>query len=109
MFKKIRNKVNSAVAAVRATVACKKAEGYVDSGVDGMDLTGFDKAFNYYNVIDCPKDKQVTVEGSIKDIDVISITSGVTFSTVEEADQQTRDAKNTILLGSTAPKEESAE
>ena len=33
MFKKIRNKVNSAVAAVRATVACKKAEGYVDSGV----------------------------------------------------------------------------
>lgn len=28
MFKKIRNKVNSAVAAVRATVACKKAEGY---------------------------------------------------------------------------------
>ena len=25
MFKKIRNKVNSAVAAVRATVACKKA------------------------------------------------------------------------------------
>ena len=33
MFKKTRNKVNSAVAAVRATVACKKAEGYVDSGV----------------------------------------------------------------------------
>ena len=33
MFKKIRNKVNSAVAAVKATVACKKAEGYVDSGV----------------------------------------------------------------------------
>lgn len=33
MFKKIRNKVNSAVAAVRATIAAKKAEGYVDSGV----------------------------------------------------------------------------
>lgn len=33
MFKKIRNKVNSAICAVRATVACKKAEGYVDSGV----------------------------------------------------------------------------
>ena len=33
MFKKIRNKVNSAVAAVKATVACKKAEGYVYSGV----------------------------------------------------------------------------
>ena len=32
-FKKIRNKVNSAICAVRATVACKKAEGYVDSGV----------------------------------------------------------------------------
>ena len=26
MFKKIRNKVNSAVAAVKATVACKEAE-----------------------------------------------------------------------------------
>ena len=33
MFKKIRNKVNSAISTVRATVACKKAEGYVDSGV----------------------------------------------------------------------------
>ena len=33
MFKKIRNKVNPAICAVRATVACKKAEGYVDSGV----------------------------------------------------------------------------
>ena len=33
MFKKIRNKVNSAISTVRTTVACKKAEGYVDSGV----------------------------------------------------------------------------
>ena len=33
MFKKIRNKVNTAISTVRAAVACKKAEGYVDSGV----------------------------------------------------------------------------
>ena len=33
MFKKIRNKVNSMVATVKATVSTKKAEGYVDSGV----------------------------------------------------------------------------
>ena len=33
MFKKIRNKVNNAISTVRAAVACKKAEGYVDSGV----------------------------------------------------------------------------
>lgn len=33
MFKKIRNKVNSAISTVRTAVACKKAEGYVDSGV----------------------------------------------------------------------------
>ncbi|MDD4415148.1 MAG: DUF6133 family protein [Oscillospiraceae bacterium] len=33
MFKKIRNKVNSAICSVKATIACKKAEGYVDSGV----------------------------------------------------------------------------
>ena len=33
MFKIIRNKVNSAVAAAKAAVACTKAEGYVDSGV----------------------------------------------------------------------------
>ena len=33
MFKKIRNKVNSMVATANATVATKKAEGYVDSGV----------------------------------------------------------------------------
>ena len=33
MFKKIRNKVNYAISTVRTAVACKKAEGYVDSGV----------------------------------------------------------------------------
>ena len=33
MFKKIRNKVNSMVATAKVTVATKKAEGYVDSGV----------------------------------------------------------------------------
>ena len=33
MLKKIRNKVNSMVATAKATVATKKAEGYVDSGV----------------------------------------------------------------------------
>ena len=33
MFKKIRNKVDSMVATAKATVATKKAEGYVDSGV----------------------------------------------------------------------------
>ena len=33
MFKKIRNKVNSVLATAKATVATKKAEGYVDSGV----------------------------------------------------------------------------
>ena len=33
MFKKIRNKVNSMVATAKATIATKKAEGYVDSGV----------------------------------------------------------------------------
>ena len=33
MFKKIRNKVNSMVATAKATIAMKKAESYVDSGV----------------------------------------------------------------------------
>ena len=33
MFKKIRNKVNFMVATAKATIATKKAEGYVDSGV----------------------------------------------------------------------------
>ena len=33
MFKKIRNKVNSMVVTAKATIATKKAEGYVDSGV----------------------------------------------------------------------------
>ena len=33
MFKKFRNKVNSVISTVKTTVACKKAEGYVDSGV----------------------------------------------------------------------------
>ena len=30
---KIRNKVRSAATAVQTTIECKKAEGYVDSGV----------------------------------------------------------------------------
>ena len=33
MFKKIQNKVHFAVSTVRANIASKKAEGYVDSGV----------------------------------------------------------------------------
>ena len=32
-FNSIRNKVNGAVCAVQSTIAAKKAEGYVDSGV----------------------------------------------------------------------------
>ena len=34
MLKKIRNKVNFVMANAKAAVACKKAEGYVDSGVN---------------------------------------------------------------------------
>ena len=33
MFKKINNKVNSAIISAKCAVANKKAEGYVDSGV----------------------------------------------------------------------------
>ena len=33
MFKKIRNKVNSAIISAKCAVANKQAEGYVDSGV----------------------------------------------------------------------------
>ena len=33
MFKKIKNKVNSAIVSAKCAVANKKAEGYVDSGV----------------------------------------------------------------------------
>ena len=33
MFKKIKNKVNSAIISAKCEVANKKAEGYVDSGV----------------------------------------------------------------------------
>ena len=33
MFKKIKNKVNSAIIFAKCAVANKKAEGYVDSGV----------------------------------------------------------------------------
>ena len=33
MFKKIKNKVNSAIVFAKCAVANKKAEGYVDSGV----------------------------------------------------------------------------
>lgn len=76
---------------------------FLFSYVDGMDLTGFDEAFGVYNVIDCPKDKQVSVRNSILMEDVVYVTRDVMFSTVEEADEQTRNAKNSILLGSTAP------
>lgn len=90
-------------------VASADGSYFLFSYVDGMDLTGFDEAFGVYNVIDCPKDKQVSVRNSILMEDVIYVTRDVMFSTVEEADEQTRNAKNSILLGSTAPEEESAE
>lgn len=63
------------------------------SYIDGMDLAGLNDAFTYVNVIDCPLDKQVSVKDAVK--------RRVIFSTVEEADQQTRSAKNAILTGST--------
>jgi hypothetical protein len=33
LFNKVRNKVRSAALCVQSTIECKKAEGYVDSGV----------------------------------------------------------------------------
>jgi len=33
LFKKMKNKVRSAASCVKSTIECKKAEGYVDSGV----------------------------------------------------------------------------
>ena len=33
LFNSIRNKVNGGICAVQSTIASKKAEGYVDSGV----------------------------------------------------------------------------
>ena len=33
MFKKIRNKINSAIVSAKTAVANRRAEGYVDSGV----------------------------------------------------------------------------
>ena len=92
-----------------SSVANVDGSYFLFSYVDGMDLTGFDEAFGVYNVIDCPKDKQVSVRNSILKEDVVYVTRDVLFSTVEEADEQTRNAKNSILLGSTAPEKESAE
>ena len=58
MFKKIRNKVNSMVATAKATVATKKAEGYVDSGVKiliavviGALLLGILSALETYGIV----------------------------------------------------------
>lgn len=77
---------------------------FLFSYVNGMDFTGFKEAFNQYNVIDCPKDKQVSVKTAIYGSnDYMSITNGLNFSTVEEADKQTRSAKDSILIGSTKP------
>ena len=33
LFNKVRNKVRSAAVCAQSTIQCKKAEGYVDSGV----------------------------------------------------------------------------
>ena len=33
MLKKFKNRISSVVSSVKATATCKKAEGYVDSGV----------------------------------------------------------------------------
>lgn len=79
---------------------------FLFSYVSGMDFAGFKDAFNQYNVIDCPKDEQVSVKTAIYGSnDYMSITNGLAFSTVEEADEQTRKAKDSILIGSTKPED----
>ncbi len=65
---------------------------------DGIDFTDFKPAFNFYTLIDCPLDKQVSVEkGIYGTTDYISINSGVNFLTVEEADKQMRDVRDSVL------------
>ncbi len=54
MFKKIRNKVNSAIVSAKCAIENRKAEGYVDSGVKiliavvigALLLAGLYKLFN---------------------------------------------------------------
>lgn len=75
---------------------------FIFSYVDGIDFTGFKNAFNFYNIVDCPKDQQVMVENAIG---MTSIMSGVIFSTVEKVDEQTRTEKGSRISGSTVPEE----
>lgn len=73
--------------------------------IDGMDLSGFNDAFSYYRVVDCPLDKQVSVKQEIGK----TYNMSVSFSTCEEADKEIRDAKDVILTGSTKSEDQNNE
>lgn len=74
---------------------------------DGMSFPDFRQAYNYYYIIDCPKDKQVAVNDEIRGTRTFSLNSGVIFGTAEEADAQIREKKSVVLGNSTAETDES--
>ncbi len=89
-----------------AQVANSKGNYFLFTYKEGLDYTGFKEAFNFYRVVDCPLDQQINVKKAIYgEQDYISITSGVSYSTAEEADQEIRNVKTQLLTGSTTPEE----
>ncbi len=89
-----------------AQVANSKGNYFLFTYKEGLDYTGFEEAFNFYRVVDCPLDQQINVKKAIYgEQDYISITSGVSYSTAEEADQEIRNVKTQLLTGSTTPEE----
>lgn len=74
---------------------------------DGMTFPEFRQAYNYYYIIDCPKEKQVAVNDEIRGTRTFSVGSGVIFGTAEEADAQIREEKSIVLGNSTAKTDES--
>lgn len=80
-------------------VAKTKGDSLMFSYVEGMELAGFGDAFDYFTVIDCPKDKQISVENGLKNTSTAVYLGSVTFSTVEEADQMVREGKEPDVTG----------
>ncbi|MBR2714771.1 MAG: protein kinase, partial [Ruminococcus sp.] len=76
------------------------AEGnyFLFNYLDDMNLGGFEETFSFYNVIDCPLDKQLEVTEKIKGEDgVETLSFDVLFNTAEEADATIREQRNKIF------------
>ena len=76
-----------------------KGNNFLLSYKDGMNFDGFKGKFTYFNIMDCPLDKQLPVKMEITGSEY---GFGITYCTVEEAEQIIARTKHETITGTSA-------